>query len=98
MTGKTSSCGRRVGLNGVALIEQTFVVEAFEQVPQSLNIFVVVSDVGVFKVDPITHLICQFCPLVGVHHDVLTASTVVVVHADFLANILFGDTQALLHT
>ena len=49
------------------------------------------------QIYPIAHLVGEFRPFVGVHHDVLTTGFIVVVHADFLTDILFGDTQTLLN-
>ena len=97
MRRKSCSCGRRVGLNGIALIEQSLVVQLLEQIPKGLDILVVVGDVGVLQIHPVAHLVRQFCPLVGVHHHVLAASIVVVVHANLLTNVLLRDAQRLLH-
>ena len=38
----------RVGLDGVALVEQTLVVELLQQPPQALDVAVLVGDIGVF--------------------------------------------------
>ncbi len=52
---QTRACGRRVGLYGVALVEQTLVEELLQQIPQRLDILVVVCDVRVVHVDPVAH-------------------------------------------
>ena len=98
VAGKSRSGSRRVGLDGVALIEQALVVELLQQIPEAFDILVVVGDVGVLKVHPVAHLLREFCPLAGVHHHVLAASIVVVVHTDFLADVFLRDAERLLHT
>ena len=95
---QTRSCGRRVGLNSVTLIEIALLVQLFEQVPQGLYVLVVVRDIRMFQVHPITHLTGQFGPLGGVLHHFLAASGIVLVHTNLLADILFRDTQHFLHT
>ena len=50
-----------------------------------------------FHVHPVAHTAAEVCPLLGVHHHILAATAVVVVDTDCLTDILFGDTQFLLH-
>ena len=97
---RRQSCAgsRRIGLNGVALVEETFFIKLFEQVPQGLDVLVVVRDIGVIEVDPVAHLFGEVGPLLSVFHHLATASRVVFIHGDLLADVLFGDTQHLLHT
>ena len=87
----------RIGLNGVALIEQALVVELLEQIPQGFDIAILIGDIGVVHVDPIAHLVREFFPLVGVFHHLLAAGGIVVVYANLLANILLGDTERFFH-
>ena len=88
---------RRIGLNGIPFIEQPLLIELRKHPPQGLDIFVVVGDIGVLHIDPITHLTGQFVPQVGVLHHRLTAGAVVLLDGDFLPDILFGYPQFLLH-
>ena len=97
VAGKARSGSRRVGLDGVALVEESLLIELLEQIPECFDVFVVVGDVRVFQIHPVTHLVGEFSPFVGVHHHVLAASVVVVVHADFLAYVFLCDAQRLLH-
>ena len=96
---RTQACAgsRRIGLNGIAFVEQPLVVEFFEQIPQRFDVFIVVGNVRVFQIDPITHFFGERCPLFGVFHHFATAGGVVVVHADFFADILFGDAEHFFH-
>ncbi len=89
---------RRIGLNGIAFIEVAVLVQTLEQIPEGLDIFVVVGDIRVLQIHPIPHLLRQVGPLLGIFHHLAAASGVVLVHADFLADVLFGDTEHLLHT
>ena len=88
---------RGVGLDGVALIEQTFVVQVFEQEPQGLDVVVGEGDVGVVEVDPITHLTSEVVPHVLVFHHLLAAGAVVVVNRNLLADVFLGDAKFLLY-
>ena len=94
---ETRACSRRVGLNGIALIEVALFVELLEQVPQRLDILVVIGDIRIIEIYPITHLLRQVRPLFRVFHYLATASGVVFIYADLLADILFRDTEHLLY-
>ena len=78
----TGSGGIR--LDGVALIEQPLVVELLEQPPQGLNVFIVISDIGMIQIDEISHLLGQLAPLCRKLHHVLAAFVVIVLHRDIL--------------
>ena len=91
------SGGRRVGLNGVTLVEVAFFVELFEQVPECLDVLVVVGDIGVVEVHPIAHLLGEVGPLARVFHHFAPARGVVFVHRNLLADILFGDAEHFLY-
>ena len=97
MAAETCTCGGRIGLDGVALVEQVLVVELLEQPPQALDVLVVVGDVGVLHVHPIAHLVRKVGPLGGVHHHVLAATAVVVLNGNLGADVFLGDAQFLLH-
>ena len=88
---------RRIGLDGVAFIEQPFVVELREHPPQGFDIFVVVGDVRVFHIDPVPHPAGQFVPQPGIFHHRFAAGAVILFDGDFFADIFFGDAQFLFH-
>ena len=50
------------------------------------------------KVHPIAHLLGEGGPLFGIFHHLAAASGIILVHRDFLTDILFGDAEFLLHT
>ena len=89
--------GGTEGLDGVAFVQQTFVIQVFKQEPQGFDIFVFESDIRVVEVHPIAHLTGEFVPEVLVFHHLFAAGAVVVVHADFLADVLLGDAEFFLH-
>ena len=95
--GKSRSGGRRVGLNGIALVEVAFFVKFLQEVPQRFDILVVVGDVGIVEVHPISHLLGQVGPFARIFHHLAAAGSVVFVHGDFLADILLGDTEHFLY-
>ena len=103
VAGKSRTCCRRIGLDGVALIEQPLVVELLEQPPECLDILVVVSDIGMVKVDEISHLLGQLSPLGRELHHVLAAFAVVVFGGDvfvgsLVVDVFLGDAEFLLHS
>ena len=49
------SGGRRIGLDGVAFVEQALLVELSEQPLEGFDVGVLVGDVGVFHIHPVAH-------------------------------------------
>ena len=60
-------------MDGVAFVEIAFLVKLFKQIPEGLDVLVVVGDVGVVEVHPIAHLFGEGGPLLGVFQHLLTA-------------------------
>ena len=89
--------GRRIGLDGVALVEQPLVEELLEQPPQRLDVLVVVGDVGIVHIDPVAHLARELLPHARELHHRLAAGAVVLLDRDRLADILLRDAELLLH-
>ena len=75
---QTSTCSRRIRLNGIAFVEQLLLIELLQQPPQCLDILIIVCNIRIVKVNEVAHLLCQVTPLLCVHHHVLTALGVVV--------------------
>ena len=90
------SGGRRVGLDGVALVEQALVEELLQQPPQRLDVFVVVGDVRIVHVDPVAHLAREVLPDARELHHRLAARAVVLLDGDLLADVFLGDAELLL--
>ena len=88
--------GRRVGLDRVALVEQPLVEELLEQPPQRLDVFVVVGDVGVVHIDPVSHLARELLPHARELHDGLAAGAVVLLDRDLPPDVLLRDAELLL--
>ena len=97
MRRETRSGCRRIRLDSITLVEVAFLVQLLEQVPQGLDILVVVRDVRIVQIDPIAHLLGEVRPLFRVFHHLPTAGGVVLIHADLLTDVLFGDAEHLLH-
>ena len=93
---ESRSGGGRVGLDGVALVEQAFVEELLEEPPQRLDVLVVVGDVRIVHVDPVAHLAREVLPLARELHHRLAARAVVLLDGDLLADVLLGDAEFLL--
>ena len=94
---QTRTRRRRIGLDRITLIEQALLVEFLQQIPQRLDVTVIISDVRIIHIHPVTHLLRQVLPLFRELHDVTTASGIVVSHRNLLTNILLRDTQRFLH-
>ena len=88
---------RRIGLDGVSLVKEALLIDFLEEVPQGFNIAVVVGDVRVFHIYPVTYALCHVLPLCGVFHHLLAAGGVVVVHAHLCAYIGLGDSKLFLY-
>ena len=86
-----------VGLDGVALVQQSFVIYLLEQPPERLYIAVVIGDIGVLHVHPVTYAVGHGFPLGGVFHHFFAAGAVVFFHTDAAADVGLGDAEFLLH-
>ena len=76
-------------MNGVALVQQILVVQLLKQPPNRFNVFVVIGNVRVVHVYPISHVFGKLFPKVGVLHNLLAASVVVLFHRYGLTNVFF---------
>ena len=90
--------GGAVRLDGVTLIKQALVVYLLEEIPEGLDVAVVVGDVGVVHIYPVTYALRQGLPFSCVFHHLLTAGAVVFFYADLGADIRLGDAEFLLHS
>ena len=86
---------RRIRLNGISLVKITLVIQLTQKPPYGFDISVVVGDIGVVHVYPVTHTVGKRLPLAGIFHYFRAACCVVVIDADLLADILFSDTKVL---
>jgi hypothetical protein len=73
----------RKWLNGVAFIKQIFVVKLFEQPPKCFDITVVVSNVRIVHIHPITHFGREVFPFFCIFKYIFSAGSVIIVHTDF---------------
>ena len=100
---KSRSGSRRIRLNGISLVEQTFVIELLQEPPQCFDILIVVSDIGMVKVYEIAHFLRQVAPFLREHHHIVAASGVIVLNGDIsgrcgIVDISLGNAFFLLHT
>ena len=87
---KARSGGRRIRLYGVSFIEQPFLIEFLQQVPQCFDISVIVCDIRVFHIHPVAHLLRQVLPLLRELHHVAAAGCVILGYRDLFADIFLG--------
>ena len=95
---KPRACGGRIRLNSVALIEQSFLVKLRQEPPKRFDVRVLVGDVRVFHVHPVTHLVAEVGPLFREHHHVFAAAGVVVLDRDGASDVFLRDAQFLFHS
>ena len=88
--------GRTVRLDRVALVEEPLVVDVAEEPPEGLDVTVVVSDVRVLHVDPVTDALGHRLPFGGILHDLTAAGLVVLRHGDLRADVFLVDAEFLL--
>ena len=98
MRAEARAVGGAVRLDRVSLVQEALLVHLLQEVPQSLDVAVVVGDIRVVHVHPIANAFRHVHPFPGVFHDLLAAGGIVLVHAHFRADIGLGDAQFLLHS
>lgn len=57
VTAEAGAGSGRIGLYGVALVEQALVVKLLQQPPEGLYVLVVIGDIGVLHIHPVAHLV-----------------------------------------
>ena len=92
-----AGCGR-IGLDGVAFVEITFLVKLAEKPPHGLDVAVVIGDIGVGHVHPVAHTRSKVFPLARKLHHLTTTSGVIFVDRNLLAYILLGYAEVFLHS
>ena len=95
---EAGSRSRGIRLYGEALVEQSLVVDLLQEVPECLYVAVVIGDVRVVHIHPVTYALGEGNPLLRVFHDLGAAGLVVLLHTDLAAYVFLGYTQFLLHT
>ncbi len=91
------SGGRRIGLDGVAFVQQPLVVNLFQQPPHGFYIAAVVSNIRVVHIHPVAHNAGEFLPLAGIFHHLLAAGGVVFFHRNFFSDVFLGNVQRFFH-
>ena len=89
--------GRRIGLDGIAPVQQPFIVKLFEQVPEAFHVVALEGDVGIAQVDPEAHDLGEIIPFALVLHHRLPAFPVELLHRNALAYVFFGNSEFLFH-
>ncbi len=97
MRAEARTGGGRIRLDAFPFIQETFFVYLLQEIPQSLYISVVISDIGILHIHPITYAVGKVHPLPGIFHHLGAAGIVILSHTYRLAYILFGDAELFLH-
>ena len=97
MRAETRTVGRRIGLDGKALVQQAFVVDILQQEPQRLDIAIVVGDIRVVHVHPVADAVGQVGPFLRIFHHFAPAGRIVFRHRDLRTDVGLGDAEFLLN-
>ena len=95
---QTGTRCRRVWLDRIALVQQSLLVNLLQEIPQRLDIAVIVRNIRIVSIHPIAHTFGQIDPFLCIFHDLAAADGVVLRHGYLLADVVLGDTQGLLHS
>ena len=95
---QTRTSRRRIGLDRITFIEQALLIELFQEIPQGLDVAVIVGDIRIIHIHPVAHLLRQVLPLFRELHDIAATSGIVFSHRYLLTNILLRNAQRLLYT
>ena len=88
----------RIRLDGISLVQETLVIDFLQKIPQGFDVTVVVGDVRVVHIYPVSYALRHVHPFPGIFHHLLAAGGVVFLHRHFGADIGLGDAQLLFHT
>ncbi len=97
MGAETCAVGRAERLYAVAFVEKALVINVFKEIPKGFDIAVVVGDVRVFQIHPITYFLRQILPLFGVFHHLLAAGIIIILYTYLGTYIFFIDAEFFLH-
>ena len=80
----------------ISLVKESLVIYFFQKIPQSLNVAVVVGDVRIIHIHPVTNPLRHVFPFGSVLHDLLAASLVVLLDGDGGSDVIFVNSEFLL--
>ncbi len=86
------------GLDALAFVQITLFVDILQEIPEGLDVTVIVRDVRVVHIHPVTDALSERTPLGGVFHNLLAAGFVVFFYTDFSADVFLRDAEFLLHS
>ena len=96
MRTKSGAIRRRVRLYGIALVEQSFLINIFQKIPQGLDVTIVVSDVRVVHIHPVAHSLGHVLPFGGVFHHLFAAGAVIVLDGNLSPDVVLMYSELLL--
>ena len=98
MGAESRTSGRGIRLDRIALVEQTLLIDLAKEVPERLDVAVIVGDIGVLHIDPVAHTASQLLPFLRVFHDFTATGSIVLIDADLLPDVFLRDAEGLFHT
>ena len=97
MVGKGRAAARAVGHDFVPAVNQPLFPKLLQNPPFAFNVFVVVGDVSVLKVNPKGNALSKFFPILDVFKDGLAAEFVELGDAEFLNLAFAGEAEFFLN-
>ena len=73
-------------------------MKLLQQPPQGFDVTIVIGDIRVLHIHPITHFVGKVFPLFGELHHVLAACGIIFGNGDSLTDIFFGNAERFFHT
>ena len=84
-------------MDRVPFVQQSLIVNLFQQPPNSFDVAIIVSNVRVVHIYPVAHAAGQLFPFAGVFHHLLAAGGIVLFNTDCFPDIFFGNSQRFLN-
>ena len=88
---------RRIRLYRIAFVQKAFFIYLLKQIPESLNIAVVVCDVRMFHIHPVPYLLRKRNPLPCIFHHLLAAGVIVFLDGYPAPYVFLRNAEFLLH-
>ena len=98
MRTQSGSRCRAVRLNGIAFVQQIFLVQLLQQPPDTFNVFVLIGHIRRLHIHPVSHFVGELIPDIRITHHRLSASFIVFFDGQFDTDVFLGDSEFLFDT
>ncbi len=98
MRAESSAGTWRIWLDCITFVKIALVIKLFEQPPYRLNISVVVGDIWIVQINPISHLMGKISPLSRIFHNLPATGGIIFIYRYFSADIFLCDSKCFFNT